>query len=86
MFTRTSSVAAYLLLALPLLSLAAPEASCSGNLSPYCCETYSLTPRGYVGSKCTAIRSFGPVCRTNVLCCQKIEAGIAYYCGQPTKA
>ncbi|PGH26691.1 hypothetical protein AJ80_01637 [Polytolypa hystricis UAMH7299] len=29
--------------------------ACTGSTTGYCCESYSLTPRGYTGENCTPI-------------------------------
>ncbi|KAF2666077.1 hypothetical protein BT63DRAFT_481884 [Microthyrium microscopicum] len=73
---------------------AARAFTCSGSLNPYCCESSSLTPRGYIGSNCqnSTATDGGFTCSiapfTSFLCCQGLhvlENGqtAAYYCGQP---
>ncbi|KAF8059851.1 hypothetical protein FPV67DRAFT_1453435 [Lyophyllum atratum] len=95
MFAR--AVVTFLLVALPLFVLAHEnefvlaqenESRCGTVLGSYCCESFAGPyPRGYVGQEC--VESSDDICddfRPYSMCCQQLDNGVAYYCGQPMSA
>jgi hypothetical protein len=54
-----------------------------GSNKLYCCDKVDGPyPRGYVGTGCTEISNLCNKPKHNI-CCQQLQKGTAYYCGNP---